>query len=533
MLKTLVKKQLFEVFKGYFYDAKRNKMRSKFVIAAWFVFFAVIMVGVLGGMFLALSLTLCGPLISCNAGWFYFVLMGTVAVLLGSFGSVYNSYTALYLSKDNDLLLSLPIPVRNIVGSRLINVYLLGVMYILTVTIPTEIVYFMQTGITGAKVLCGILFFFIISAIVMLISCGLGYVIAKISLRLKNKSFITVFVTLAAVAAYYFFYFKAGDFIRDLLVNAPIYAENVRRYAYPLYLFGLIGEGNIVWCFVFTALFAGACFLLWHHMLKSFISIATASSKVEKIQYVEKTVKEKSPFEALVWKELQKFTSSPTYMLNCGLGIILMPAAGILLLFKGQVIIEAVERVFSDYPGSATAFLCTGLIFMGSMIDTAVPSVSLEGKSIWISHSLPVKPRQVLLSKMTLQIVLAAIPTLIAALCTSMIVDESFICKLLIVIMPMMFALFSAAIDTAIAVKAPLLNWTNEMVPIKQSGGAFLAILSFWGLSILFAAVYMLAGFCFGIVMYLIAWSVLFAVLSILIIVWLCTKGAGIYSELA
>ena len=36
MLKVLLKKQLAEVFKSYFYDAKKNRMRSKgAVIAAW------------------------------------------------------------------------------------------------------------------------------------------------------------------------------------------------------------------------------------------------------------------------------------------------------------------------------------------------------------------------------------------------------------------------------------------------------------------------------------------------------------------
>ena len=39
MLKVLLKKQLAEVFKGYFYDAKKNRMRSKGAVIAWFVFF--------------------------------------------------------------------------------------------------------------------------------------------------------------------------------------------------------------------------------------------------------------------------------------------------------------------------------------------------------------------------------------------------------------------------------------------------------------------------------------------------------------
>ena len=79
MLKVLVKKQLAEVFRSYFYDAKKNKMRSKAAIAAWFVFFFVIMVGMLGGIFTYLSLTLCGALIEAGMGWLYFLLMSGIA----------------------------------------------------------------------------------------------------------------------------------------------------------------------------------------------------------------------------------------------------------------------------------------------------------------------------------------------------------------------------------------------------------------------------------------------------------------------
>lgn len=58
--------------------------------------------------------------------WLYFALMGLLAILLGSFGSVFNTYSGLYLAKDNDLLLSMPIPVNAIMGARLLSVYLLG-----------------------------------------------------------------------------------------------------------------------------------------------------------------------------------------------------------------------------------------------------------------------------------------------------------------------------------------------------------------------------------------------------------------------
>ena len=93
MTRLLVKKQLREIFRQYFFDAKRNKARSKKGIIAYFIFFIVIMAGVLGGIFTMLSNTLCGPLVSAGIGWLYYIIMGVIAILLGVFGSVFNTYS--------------------------------------------------------------------------------------------------------------------------------------------------------------------------------------------------------------------------------------------------------------------------------------------------------------------------------------------------------------------------------------------------------------------------------------------------------
>ena len=42
MLKLLLKKQLTEVFKGYFYNAKKNKKRSKVGVVLYFILFTVL-----------------------------------------------------------------------------------------------------------------------------------------------------------------------------------------------------------------------------------------------------------------------------------------------------------------------------------------------------------------------------------------------------------------------------------------------------------------------------------------------------------
>ena len=107
MLKVLVKKQLMEIFRSYFYNAKKNKAYSKSATAAYVVLFVMLMVGVLGGIFTGMALMICKPMAEAEVEWFYFALMGLTAILLGAFGSVFNTFSSLYLSKDNDLLLSL------------------------------------------------------------------------------------------------------------------------------------------------------------------------------------------------------------------------------------------------------------------------------------------------------------------------------------------------------------------------------------------------------------------------------------------
>ena len=533
MLRVLLKKQLAEVFKGYFYDAKKNKMRSKWAIAAWFVFFFVIMVGFLGGMFTFLSLSFCGSLTQAGMGWLYFLLMGGIAIVLGAFGSVFNTYSGLYLAKDNDLLLSLPIPVRTIMAARLMNVYLMGSMYAATAMIPALIVYWVVAGATAARVICGILLLLIVTVIVLLLSCVLGWAVAKISLKLKNKSFITVLISLLFIGGYYFFYFKANDLVRDIILNAKAYGEKIKGAAYGLYLFGRIGEGDWLAASLFLVAVTILSALVWIIMARSFLSIATSSGSTEKVRYVEKTMREKTVFGALLGKEFARFTASPNYMLNCGLGILLIPAGGILLLIKGREICETMNQIFSARPDSTAILVCTMLCMLSSMNDMSAPSISLEGKSLWIPQSLPIQPRTVLRAKTAVQMILTGIPMLFAAFCAMIVIPASTPVKLLVCAASLIYTVFSSLYGTTVGIRMPLLNWTNEIAPIKQSGAVAIVLFSSWGFSIALAGLYLLIGFRIGAAIYLLIWVILLAAAALLLLRWLDTKGSRIFAELS
>ena len=384
MLKVLLKKQMAEVFRSYFYNRKTNKARSKANSIVLFILFGFLMVGVLGGTFTFIALGVCLGLTPVGMGWLYFAMMSGIAVTLGTFGSVFNTYSGLYLPKDNDLLLSMPIPVRLIIISRLVNVYLLGTMYAGVVFIPTLIVYWLIAGATVQNVICGIILFLIVTAIVLILSCVLGWVVAKISLKLKNKSFITVLISLVFIGGYYVVYFKAQEWIKALIANAVVYSENIKNSAYVLFLFGRVGEGDLLATGIFLLATAILLFVTLFVLSRGFLKLATSSGSTKKVRYTEKTAKQKSVFGAVLSKEFARFTSSPNYMLNCGLGVLLLPALGVFLLIKGAELLEIVSTSLAFIPSCGGLLLCAALMLMSTMTDTAAPSVSLEGKSVWI-----------------------------------------------------------------------------------------------------------------------------------------------------
>ena len=332
MVKLLLKKQLSEIFRSYFYDAKKNKPRSKASTVSLIVLYVLLMVGVIGGMFTLFSIGLCAPLHEAGLDWLYFTLFALVGVLMGVFGSVFNTFSGLYQAKDNDLLLSLPIPVRAILASRLLGVYLMGLMFSGVILLPCVIVYWAVGVLTAATVLGGIALILAVSLLVLVLSCLLGWVVAKIHSKLKRKNLLTTLIALAFFALYYMVCFRANELIEQLMLHLNEVGAAIRGSAYPLYLMGRMGAGDYLAVVLVLAVMAALCALTYLLLSRTFLSIATANNGGAKAVYKETTVKAAGVPAALLRKELGRFTASPNYMLNCGLGTVMLPILGALVL---------------------------------------------------------------------------------------------------------------------------------------------------------------------------------------------------------
>ena len=521
MLKLLVKKQLTEIFRAYLYDAKKNRARSKAATVGYIIFFVFIMVGIIGGMFTLLSLAMCRSMAEAGMSWFYFAIMGLMAILLGAFGSVFTTYSSLYLPKDNDQLLSLPIPVNTLIAARLLGVYLMGLMYSGVVVLPAIIVYWVTVSAAPLHLLAGVLFL-------------LGWVVAKVSLKLKNKSFVTVVLSLVFFGLYYYFFsFKANSLLTELLQNIALYGDKVRSSAYPVYLFGQAGAGDPLSMLLLTAAIAVLFGLTWLLLSRSFLSIATASGHVGRKVYRAKAVRCRSISSALLDRELRRFTSSANYMLNCGFGTLFLVLASGFLLWQGRELLDMVSLSFAGKPGAMPVLLAFVLCLLSAMNDTTAPSVSLEGKQLWLAQSLPVSPWQVLRAKLRLQLLITVPPMLLCLVCLLAVYPGSPLELLFIAVTALSYALLMALLGLFLGLKMPNLSWTNEVVPIKQSACVALSLFSGWAVAMIPGALYLLTGIgSLDPLLYLSVVTALVLILSAVLSLWVKKTGSRIFAAL-
>lgn len=531
MFKTLFKKQMLELNRSLFQNKKTGQAKSTAAAVSSIVLFAALMIFVIGGIFYYVA-NMLSPLIEVGSSWLYFMIIGLISVVLGIFGSVFNTYASLYNAKDNDLLLSLPIPVHNIIFIRLIGVYLMGLLYSGIVMVPSLIVYYLKIKPTVSTIVCPLIFTLLISLFVLILSCILGWVVAKISNKLKNKSFIVVILSLVFIAAYYYLYFKANEMLMSIIRNIADVSATIKGKAFILYAIGNAASGNIIYTLIISAVILLMLTATYAVLAHGFIKIATGNTSSQKAAYKEKAVKVKSIDKALFGRELSKYLSSPVYMLNCSLGTLILLIFGILSIVK-QYELQKMMAAIDNFADGLTVFVAAvATCLLVSMNDITAPSVSLEGKNIWLIQSLPVSTPKVLRAKLNLHLALTAIPAVICSICFSVAIGINPWTAALLAILAVAYTLLCAATGLTINLKMPNLKWTNEAAIVKQSFGILLTMLLEWVYIIVMGAIYFVARVYIQSEIYILAWILLTVIISIVLLKFIITKGAKIFEKL-
>ena len=337
----------------------------------------------------------------------------------------------------------------------------------------------------------------------------------------------------AILSGFQFEYILNLALIQELLANLAVYGAAVKDGAYPIYLFGSVGTGDAKACIIVTVFVAALFAIMWALISRSFLKTATATGKTARTVYRETTVRQKSIPAALLGREFAHFGASPNYMLNCGLGTFLMPVCALLILWKGGEFLSTVETLLDGLEGSVPVMLSICLCGVASMNDMTAPSVSLEGRSLWLMQSLPVTPWQVLKAKLSMQIILTAVPMALCIVCAAAVYPFLPVQLLMMTLLVMSYVVLMALFGLFLGVKNPILTWTNEISPIKQSAPVMIALFGSFGYTILLFVGYVaLPGWKLGFFGYMGCLAGLNLILCALLYLWLKKKGSARFAEL-
>ena len=413
----------------------------------------------------------------------YFGLFITAALTLVFIFSIFETKSGLFECRDNELLLSMPIKPRHIVLSRIFTILIYNYLETAIIMLPAIVVY----GIFGGS-LVGI--FGSVIATLMLpllstaLSSGVGYLVALISKKLRNSSFLTTAVSLVFLAAYFVGYNYLLESVDSLAEMSP---EMAMVLAEGLGIFGIVGTVAMLEPLsvaIFAALSLGSAAIAYILISKSYISIVTANRGAKRIAYRAKRLEKRSAFSAMVAKELRAFFSSANYMLNAGLGAVFTVVLGVIALVKKADLAEAVSLLPLLFDGIEninefiSAQVAAALVLVSSMTFISAPAVSLEGKRLWVIKSMPISARCVLFSKAIPHIIVSGVPTVISTILLIIAIEPELAFWPFIILVPILATVFSSLLGIVIGTALPKFDYQSEVQLIKQSLSTMVSMFS-------------------------------------------------------
>lgn len=480
MFKTLLKINLKHLFHSMFSGKKREKnyasASKKGIFAILLIILGASLMASVGMMLYSFAQAFCS---TPEMQWFYFALVGILIFLFTFVGSVFTTQNLIFKAKDNELLLSMPIPTFYILASRLTVLFILDLIYAAIIAVPAVIDYFIVCGFSAVTLLIFLTGIFLLIVLSSAITCLFGWVIAIISSKLKSSNLFQTVFSLLFFGAYMVFCFNLQRYMQQLMLNGTAIAAAVRKSVPMFYLFGVACSKHDILQLLLLAVIAIIPFALVCLLIsKSFIKITTAKKSAKKTKYVEKEMKISSAKAALFKKELKRFITLPSFILNCGTGLIMALFFSVLSLVQGKELIAGFTASgMSEILDYIPFIACIAIGFCSVMTNSCSCSISLEGSRINTLRSMPVSADDFYFSKFAASAVIGMPATFICSILVSVGFGLTALQSALICAACLSHHLVATFINLLSNTLMPRFSWNSETVIIKQSGSVLVGML--------------------------------------------------------
>ena len=494
---------------------------------------AIIMIAFLGlylsGLYSFMLMDVLAPL---HMEVLVFIFMGIGALVGGLLFTTFAVKGVVFGGKDNDLLLSMPVSSTVLMASRVTAIYLENLVFSLFVLLPAGVVCLLTTQ-SGAGF--SLLFWLrlVIAALALplldtALSVLLGALVAFLSTKAAGGALGQNIVMGVYLAAVFYFSFNLSGMLQELSANAAGVQDSLVWAAPILWMGeGIMGDWGLL--LAFAACCAIPFVLVVLGLGRVYRKAVTAfQARAARNDYRLSAQSASGQKKALLMKEARRFFGTPMYFWNAGLGLVMLLAGGAAALVMRDDLREMVRIV-----GPSIAMPMAGAVIgfcLCSCVITA-PSISIEGRYLWILREAPIKEDTLLWIKVGFQL-LASLPcTVFAVVCITAALELPLWQGAALLAAAVIFATGQAMFGMLVGLAFPKLDAVNETVVIKQSLATMLAM--FIPMALLGAAggLYWLGGKVaeWAAVALPIAW---FALLTAVCAVILAKQGAAMLRKL-
>ena len=137
---------------------------------------------------------------------------------------------------------------------------------------------------------------------------------------------------------------------------------------------------------------------------------------------------------ALTKKEINRFFTSSAYIMNAGLGNVMLLILAVIAIINRNNVLSILSEFSIDFTKYVPAVITMFGIFMSSMDFITAPSISLENKNLWILQSSPIRPYTIFMAKISSHMIICTPLNLISVAILCVAFGVSFALSLLCVI---------------------------------------------------------------------------------------------------
>ncbi len=526
---SLIKAVFTEDMNLFKYKTKANSSSFKKIVFP--LFLACVVMYAVGTYFYLLA----EPLAKVNLTYIMLSIVLLLVTILTFIEGIYKSGGILFDAKDNDLLFSLPIKKSHILYVRIFKLLAFQFLYNLIILLPAFIIYIYFETPHVLFYVISFIFLFIIPIIPTTLSCLIGYFIKHVTSKFKAKKIMQSVLTAIVMIAIFFFSFQIDGFMNNIVEHATSINDILTKVYYPIGAYiSLINEFDFLEL-IKVLLFNIVPFILFIYIGSIYyFKIISKNNEYGLVSSKKKVIKVKSKLSSLISKEISRFFSSTVYIFNSSFGIILFVVGTFFLCIKG----EGITEMFITTEGAKAIDImeyipliyCALVIFVGCMTSITSSSISLEGKGINITKSLPVSTKTILKSKILTSLIITLPLILISDLLFIIRFKVDFIYIIYILLLSIVVPSLTAIIGLLINLKYPKLNYSNDTEVVKQSLSSGISV--FIGMIMFMLSAFILLTFNEEAIIVLLIMIAVYTILTVALWQLLCNYGSKMFSKL-